>query len=161
MKKQKLSKFTAIVLLVTIVSLIAIASTYAKYSSNFTGSGSATAADWNIEVSSDGTTFEKTFTLTNSDKLYPGSTGKLGTITVKNSSKIVSAKIVKVELQNVDGAPSNLTLSADIADKTAIAPDGTDTLDINYDWKYTTDDETSYANKPITFKVVVTVDQVI
>lgn len=167
MKKRNMSKFTAIVLLITMLTLIALAGTYAKYTSSFNGTGTATAADWSIEVSNDGTTFSETFTVTASEDIYPGGTGKLGTVTVKNTSSLVKAKIVDVQISDIQvnsvaNPITNLTIAnPDVSTQTLIAPADTATFDINYNWSYTETDETEYAEKPVTFTVTVTVDQVV
>ena len=104
--------------------------------------------------------------MTAAQKIYPGSSGKLGTVTLENSSELVKAKIVNVTISDikVDGTANpitNLTISdPDVSGQTSVAPNGTATFDVNYNWTYSQTDETAYANKPITFTVTVTVDQV-
>lgn len=170
MKNKSISKFVAIVLLITMLTIIAIAGTYAKYTSSFNGTGKVATADWNITLSSEGSegTYSQTFELEASDKIYPGGSGKLGTITVKNGSNIVKAKIANVEISeikvdNVENPIQNLTIQKpDVTSQTAIEPSQTSTFDINYNWTYSEEeDETLYAEKVVTFKVTVTVDQVV
>ena len=143
MKNKNLSKSIAIVLLITVLTLIVIASTYAKYTSNFNGRGTAKTADWNVKVSTDSETYSDTFTITANDTFLPGGTGTIGTINVKNSSTDVKAKVMDV----IGGAP-------------VMDPNTDSSINIEYIWDYNDDDETQYAGKPITFNVTLTVDQV-
>ena len=173
MKKRNLSKFTAIVLLITTLSLIALAGTYAKYTASFNGTGTVTAAKWDVKLKGDGDTYAQSFTLTApANSVYPGGSGTLGTITVKNESEIVKAKITSVTVSEIKvknnsnefvaNPITNFTIAnPDVTSQTAVEPNGTATVDINYNWTYSNEvDETAYAGKDISFKVTVTVDQV-
>mgnify|MGYP000482400440 CR=1 FL=1 len=48
--ENKLMKITTFVLLITILALILVSGTYAKYTSSVSGSDSATVAKWSIKV---------------------------------------------------------------------------------------------------------------
>ena len=166
MKRNKnMSKFTAIVLLITMLTLIAIAGIYAKYTTAFTGTGTVHTANWDIELTGDNITngeAGKTFTLNNEETIYPGKKGTLATVTVTNNSEEVSAVISKLEITpKGEDLPKNLKLTVnDDQKEQSIAPGGTQVFTIDYDWTWSTEDETQYANKDITFDVQLTVDQV-
>lgn len=166
MKNKNLSKSIAIVLLITVLTLIVIASTYAKYTSNFNGRGTAKTADWNVKVSTDSETYSDTFTITANDTFLPGGTGTIGTINVKNSSTDVKAKVMDVKIDDIkidgeDYIGNNLRLSSNIIGGAPVMDPNTDSsINIEYIWDYNDDDETQYAGKPITFNVTLTVDQV-
>lgn len=173
--KKSMSKFTAIVLLITVLTVIALAGTYAKYTSSFSGSGTVTTANWNVSISDDGTTYKQTgLELNISDKIYPGgSNDNVGTITVKNNSNLVNATVRTMELTNVaiDGTTitsthplyQKLTLSVTPVDATTntIAPNGgTKAYNVSYAWDYgASRNDNDYAGKTITFDVTLIVDQ--
>lgn len=50
MKNKSLTKLTALVLLVTMVTLVIISGTFAKYTSEYDGTGTAIVAKWNVTV---------------------------------------------------------------------------------------------------------------
>ena len=50
MKNKSLTKFTALVLLVTMVTLVIISGTFAKYTSEYDGKGTAIVAKWDVTV---------------------------------------------------------------------------------------------------------------
>ena len=176
MKKKNVHKFTAIILLITILTIVALAGTYAKYTANFTGSGSVQTADWNVDVSvDDGTTYSTSaLSLTISDKVYPGGSGVVGKVTVRNQSNLVNANIASISISNVKidnvaittGHPLNGEFTLSIAPATGssssvAANGGTSTYDVSYEWSYgATRNDNAYAGKTITFDVTLVVDQV-
>ena len=54
MKDNKIMKFVGFVLLITVIALIVVAGTYAKYTSSATGSSSAVVAKWDIKAGKSG-----------------------------------------------------------------------------------------------------------
>lgn len=176
MKKKNISKFTAIVLLITVLTVIALAGTYAKYTSSFTGTGSVQTANWNVDVSVDGGTTYSTsaLSLEIGDKVYPGGSGNVGTVTVRNNSNLVNASIASISISNVKidnvaittGHPLDGEFTLSIAPATGssssvAANGGTSTYDVSYEWSYgATRNDNAYAGKTITFDVTLVVDQV-
>ena len=160
MKKKSLSKFIAILLFVTMVTLIALAGTYAKYTSTFEGTGSAQAANWNVTVNGQapGAT---AFTFTATEKIYPGATNvSLGNITVANSSSIVKAQVKAISCVVSDASlQEKITLSTSNSD-TVIDAGSSATIPVTASWNYTQDNETSYSEQEITFTITLQVDQV-
>ena len=62
-KENKLVKFTALVVLISVIALILVAGTYAKYTSTATGTSTATVAKWDIKAGAAGA--EKSITVEN------------------------------------------------------------------------------------------------
>lgn len=50
MKNKSLTKLTALVLLVTMIALVIISGTFAKYTSEYKGEGTAIVANWDVSV---------------------------------------------------------------------------------------------------------------
>lgn len=162
MKKSTFSKYVAILLFITMLTLIALAGTYAKYTSSFQGGGTATTADWNVTVNGEAPGMT-TFTLTSTKKIYPGATDiYLGDITVANDSSLVSAQVTSVtaQLPTDSELAGRITLTAN-SNGEVIAPNSTATIPVYATWEYTTNDETSYASTDISFDITLTVDQVV
>lgn len=107
-KENKTMKFVSFVLLITVLALILVAGTYAKYTSTASGSDTATVAKWDIkagktgeEVSITGSNPEVAFnlfeTINNEDgtaetdvtaeKIAPGTSGAFE-LSVKNDSEV-------------------------------------------------------------------------
>ena len=161
MKNIKFSKYIGILLFITMLSLIVIASTYAKYTSNFTGTATTTAADWNVSI--DGTASDDyDFVLSaSSEKIYPGATNVLlGNIVVKNDSTIVDAEIKNINLTAADGVPDNITITPGTYSGT-IEHGTSKTIPVYASWKYTDTDETNLANSEFSFTLNLDVDQVV
>ena len=160
MKKGKISKYFAILLFITVLTIVAIAGTYAKYTSNFSGTGSAVAANWVVTVNGNnpGT---NVFTLTTSNKIYPGSANvNLGDLVIANGSDTVKAQITSITVTPRGTNSSNLTIDRDYPSTITLNAGQSTTVPIKATWTYTNDDETTYNNQTITFDVAITVDQV-
>lgn len=132
MKDNKIMKFASFVLLITIIALILVAGTYAKYTSTATGSDTATVAKWDIkagvagsEVSITGSNPSVTFnlfdTILDSDEtadtaetdvtekmIAPGTRGKFE-LSVKNDSEVNAEYTVNFELVDTE-LPEGTTL---------------------------------------------------
>ena len=108
MKENKIMKFVSFVLLITVIALILVAGTYAKYTSTATGSATATVAKWDIkagktgeELSITGSNATVAFNLFDTildengteetdvvaGKIAPGTTGSFE-LSVKNDSQV-------------------------------------------------------------------------
>ena len=108
MKDNKMMKFISFVLLITVIALILVAGTYAKYTSTATGSATATVAKWDIkagktgeELSITGSNATVAFNLFDTildengteetdvvaGKIAPGTTGSFE-LSVKNDSQV-------------------------------------------------------------------------
>lgn len=132
MKNNKMIKFASFTLLITIIALILVAGTYAKYTSSASGSDTATVAKWDIkagasgsEVSITGSNSTVTFNLFDtildgdetSDKnendvragmIAPGTRGKFN-LSVKNDSEVNAEYTVNFELADTT-LPEGATL---------------------------------------------------
>lgn len=131
-KENKLTKFISFVLLITIIALILVAGTYAKYTSTATGSDTATVAKWDIKAGVEGS--ELSITGSNSTVAFnlfdtildsaetadtaetdvsegmiaPGTRGKFE-LSVKNDSEVNAAYTVNFELVDTE-LPEGTTL---------------------------------------------------
>ena len=93
----------ALLLIVTIVSLVLATYAWAKYTSNGDGTATAQVAKWNVKVSTDTTKFQQTYTHVLDERIAPGTKGQLdATVAVGTDTEVdVDYKIyiedVKVE----------------------------------------------------------------
>lgn len=159
-KRGTFSKYFAVLLFITVLTVVAIAGTYARYTSNFSGSGRATSANWVVKVN--GQTSENVFTLTTTNKIYPGSTNvDLGTLTILNSSDTVKAEITSITVEPNGTVSSNLSLTRTYPETVTLNAGESTQVPIKANWLYTEADETTYSGQEITFNVVVTVNQVL
>lgn len=100
MKKNKMMRMASALLVATLLSTSVIAGTFAKYTSNATGTDTATVAEWKVSVNDADITDSDTFTYNfednwactgngtvDSNLLAPGTSGHF-TVTVKNESDV-------------------------------------------------------------------------
>ena len=134
MKNNKLAKFMALVLLVTLLAVILVSGTYAKYTTSATGSDSATVAKWSIKLGDEdiAKSTEKTFaidlfsTITNTDGtgeknvkktdgslIAPGTMGSFTLASLKNESEVNAKYSVTYTLLNESGVPLEFTTNKD------------------------------------------------
>ena len=134
MKNNKLAKFMALVLLVTLLAVILVSGTYAKYTTSATGSDSATVAKWSIKLGDEdiAKSTEKTFTIdlfstiTNTDGseetnvkktdkslIAPGTMGSITLASLKNESEVNAKYSVTYTLTNESGVPLEFTTNKD------------------------------------------------
>ena len=134
MKNNKLAKFMALVLLVTLLAVILVSGTYAKYTTSATGSDSATVAKWSIKLGDEdiAKSTEKTFaidlfsTITNTDGtgeknvkktdgslIAPGTMGSFTLASLKNESEVNAKYSVTYTLKNESGVPLEFTTNKD------------------------------------------------
>ena len=134
MKNNKTVKFMALVLFVTILAIILVSGTYAKYTTSATGSDTATVAKWSIKLGDEdiAKSTEKTFTIdlfstiTNTDGtgeknvkktdgslIAPGTMGSFTLASLKNESEVNAKYSVTYTLSNESGVPLEFTTNKD------------------------------------------------
>ena len=134
MKNNKTVKFMALVLFVTILAIILVSGTYAKYTTSATGSDFATVAKWSIKLGDEdiAKSTEKTFsidlfsTITNTDGseeknvkktdgtlIAPGTMGSFTLLSLKNESEVNAKYSVTYTLSNESGVPLEFTTNKD------------------------------------------------
>ena len=162
-KENKTVKFAIIVLALTMIVLILVAGTYAKYTSSGTGNDTATVAKWSFKVgdkdittASDAFTFDLFKTIKDtagadesdvkSGKIIaPGTSGSFD-IAIKNESEVNAKYTAAFELTNAGNIPVEFstdggeswksTISGiNITDK-AIAMGASDTVKVEWRWAY-------------------------
>lgn len=134
MKNNKTVKFMALVLFVTILAIILVSGTYAKYTTSATGSDTVTVAKWSIKLGNEdiAKSTEKTFTIdlfstiTNTDGseeknvkktdgslIAPGTMGSFTLLSLKNESEVNAKYNVTYTLANESGVPLEFTTNKD------------------------------------------------
>jgi len=123
MKSTEMKKFTAFILILTLVSCSMIGGTFAKYTNSTTGSSTATAAKWSVKINGNdiaqsgnetmtfdlfktvnefGTTTAETNVA--SGKIAPGTTGQV-TINIQNKSEVNSNYTIDLAEKNEGSIP--------------------------------------------------------
>lgn len=166
-KENKMMKFASIVLLVTVIALILVAGTFAKYTSSATGSATVTVAKWNIKAGKAGSeasitgsnptiTFDLFDTILDTDgseetdvradMIAPGTRGSFE-LSVKNDSEVNAEYTIELDVDNAD-IPLEFKVadgewSSDLDDISATKLDmnESDTVEIQWRWAYETLDE--------------------
>ena len=134
MKNNKTVKFMALVLFVTILAIILVSGTYAKYTTSATGSDTATVAKWSIKLGDEdiAKSTEKTFTIdlfstitntesseeknvkkTDGSLIAPGTMGSFTLASLKNESEVNAKYSVTYTLSNESGVPLEFTTNKD------------------------------------------------
>ena len=134
MKNNRIVKFMVLVLFVTILAIILVSGTYAKYTTSATGSDTATVAKWSIKLGDEdiAKSTEKTFaidlfsTITNTDGseetnvkktdkslIAPGTMGSITLLSLKNESEVNAKYSVTYTLLNESGVPLEFTTNKD------------------------------------------------
>lgn len=163
-KNNKIIRFAIFILMVTLLALVLVASTYAKYASSATGSDTATVAKWSFKVGgkdiakSEEVTFDLFKTITNTDEseetglnttdgslIAPGTMGSFN-ISLENASEVLANYSVKYTVTNADSIPllystdkSNWSSSIDSVNQSAteIAVGGkAETTTIYWKWDF-------------------------
>ena len=185
MKKNKMMRIASVLLVAVLLSTCAISGTFAKFTSDFTGTANARVAKWDVEVANSAETFtfdlystlmddnqtdnETNVDLDASKKLIaPGTSGSFS-IVVENNSE-VNAKYSTQFVFKVGGVVTDL---ADLPFEFTPADDegnldmngGTKTITVNWVWEFKETDAANTADmnlqgKTITVEAVVTVEQV-
>lgn len=118
MKNNGLLKFTTFVLLVTMVATSLVSGTYAKYTTERTGTAIATVAKFSVEdnFSAEGKSFDLFATVTETDgagaetdvatnRIAPGTGGKFKVTLTNNSEVTVEATLTLEEVANTSNIP--------------------------------------------------------
>ena len=178
MKENRILKFTGLVMFVSVIAVILVSGTYAKYTSSVSGSDTATVAKWDIkagvageEVSITGSNATVSFNLfdtildtetgeTETDvttgKIAPGTMGSFE-LSVKNDSEVNAEYTIAFEL-DVTSLPLEFkindgewTSSLSDIDTTALDMNTSDTATVQWRWAYetTADDGTTTAGDTI------------
>ena len=130
-KNNKKALFVMALLLMVGITTSYVASTYAKYTAEVSGSGTATVAKWAFEDDNDITTFtvklNETYDPTTlvANKIAPGTEGSFE-ITLVNTNSEVGVDFT-VGLDNINNKPTNLKFYKDAAYTTELTP-GTGTI---------------------------------
>lgn len=167
-KDNKLVKFTMFVLLITIVAIVLVAGTYAKYTSNASGSSTATVAKWQIKangtditvddatiafnlfetINDTGNTAVETDVINN--KIAPGTSGKFD-LKIDNLSEVTAEYSIDFVLTNTSNIPiefstdgTTWTTTLDTINSTSnlTAGTGTDTVTVQWRWVFNGNDGT-------------------
>ena len=173
-RDNKLLKFTAFILLITLVALILVSGTYAKYTSSASGFDTATVAKWSIQVSGTeiavkGTAPTVEFNLFNTikdtgstanetdvatDKIAPGTEGAFDLI-IKNASEVnakysidftISDNTVPLQF-SIDGTTWTDDITSVVED--AIDMGATETVTVQWKWVYEVKDGNNVVNTAV------------
>lgn len=152
-KNTNLSKTVGLLLVLTLLALIAISGTYAKYTTSVSGNATAVIAKWDIKFTNGDNTISNNFnidlakTMTSSDKantfIQPGSQGSFK-VKVTNDSD-VAAIVVATVSDNSSTIFQNgqFTLTVDgntAAEGVEVAPKGSKEVTIAWKWNYESED---------------------
>ena len=112
MKNNKLVRLVVIALLITMVGLILISNTYAKYTSTIAGSDTAIVAKWSVSTGDAFNTFDLFTTVKDSngkdteddvkaDRIAPGTSGAF-TVALKNDSEVTADYVITIAQSNTN-----------------------------------------------------------
>lgn len=121
MKGNKILKLTGTVMFVSVLAVILVSSTYAKYTSSASGSDTATVAKWSIKLNNqditqvervnfglfdtiydtDGQTVEEDVA---EGKIAPGTSGKFN-LELENNSEVTAEYTINFTLTGAEGLP--------------------------------------------------------
>ena len=112
MKRNKTSRLVAVALLLAVIGLVLISSTYAKYTSTIAGSDTAIVAKWSVSAGDAFKTFDLFTTVKDSngtdteddvkaDRIAPGTSGAF-TVALKNDSEVTANYAITVEQENTE-----------------------------------------------------------
>ena len=135
MKNNKLAKFMALVLLVTLLAVILVSGTYAKYTTAVSAKDTATVARWNITLNGEDiskgtqktlklglfdTINDTDFTSEDSDvtagKIAPGTTGKFEIAKLINNSEVNAQYKITYSIDNNNNIPLEFSKDKNAAD---------------------------------------------
>ena len=170
MKKNRMLRIASVLLVAVLLSTCAISGTFAKYTSTFNGSATATVAKWDVTVAEETQTFTVDFSNTAKEiggasadaevkagVIAPGTQGSF-TIEVTNNSEVVVE--YSVELGNTTTLPITFTVAQ--VQSQQIAMGQTATITVNWVWPFdgTAATDMELAGDELTVDVTVTVTQV-
>lgn len=137
MKGNKLVKLMAFVLLVTVLAIILVSGTYAKYTTSATGTDTAKVALWSIKINdkdiakaetkeltvdlfstitnTDGTD-EKNVSAIDGSLIAPGTMGSFNLVSIENASEVNATYSVTYTLTGAEGIPLQFTTTKDNED---------------------------------------------
>lgn len=157
MKKHKKSMLIVILLLLVAIATAYVGGTYAKYTGNVSGNGTASVAKWNFEADNPISTLNINFTNTYDDstlaagKIAPGTSGSF-LISLKNTLTETGVEFT-LALGDATNVPTNLKFYKDASFSTEItqgsgtitgqlaAKDGTGiNVPVYWKWEYETKD---------------------
>lgn len=171
-KDNRTVKFAIIVLALTMIALILVAGTYAKYTSTGNGSDSVKVAKWSFKVGDkDITTAEESFTfdlfktIKDSDGnanetdvkagkiIAPGTSGEFS-LDIKNESEVNAKYSLKYTVTNSNNIPVEFSIdngtswvsalsSKDVTDK-AIAMNANETVTVKWRWAFEGSSSTNF-----------------
>ena len=135
MKNNKLAKFIALVLLVTLLAVILVSGTYAKYTTAVSAKDTATVARWNITLNGEDiskgtqktlklglfdTINDTDFTSEESDvtagKIAPGTTGQFEIAKLINNSDVNAQYKITYSIDNNNNIPLEFSKDKNAAD---------------------------------------------
>ena len=135
MKNNKLAKFMALVLLVTLLAVILVSGTYAKYTTAVSAKDTATVARWNITLNGEDiskgtqktlklglfdTINDTDFTSEESDvtagKIAPGTTGQFEIAKLINNSDVNAQYKINYSIDNNNNIPLEFSKDKNAAD---------------------------------------------
>ena len=148
-KNTNLSTTVGLLLVLTLLALIAISGTYAKYTTSVSGNATAVIAKWDIKFTNDTKTIANNFdidlakTMTSSDKtntfIQPGSQGSFK-VKVTNDSDVPAMVVATVsDNSNTIFQNGQFTLTVEgntAAEGVEIAPNGSKEVTITWKWNY-------------------------
>lgn len=175
MKKSNnnITKFAIFVLAITMVVFIIVSGTYAKYTSQASGSDTATVAKWSILVGNKeianataqtvsfdlfNTIYDSNGTDTESDVksgklIAPGTSGKFD-LTIKNASEVNASCAISFKNSNTtipiefstDGTNWTNDIATLASSDTKIAMNATSTMTVQWRWAYEGSSSASFTN---------------
>ena len=112
MKRNKTSRLVAVALLLAVIGLVLISSTYAKYTSTIAGSDTAIVAKWSVSAGDAFKTFDLFTTVKDSngtdteddvkaDRIAPGTSGAF-TVALKNDSEVTADYVITIAQSNTN-----------------------------------------------------------
>lgn len=148
-KNTNLSKTVGLLLVLTLLALIAISGTYAKYTTSVSGNATAVIAKWDIKFTNDTKTIANNFnidlakTMTSSDKantfIQPGSQGSFK-VKVTNDSDVPAMVVATVsDNSNTIFQNGQFTLTVDgntAAEGVEVAAEASKEVTITWKWNY-------------------------
>lgn len=148
-KNTNLSKTVGLLLVLTLLALIAISGTYAKYTTSVSGNATAVIAKWDIKFTNDEKTIANNFdidlakTMTSSDKtntfIQPGSQGSFK-VKVTNDSDVPAMVVATVsDNSNTIFQNGQFTLTVEgntAAEGVEVGPKASKEVTITWKWNY-------------------------
>ena len=165
---DSLTKAIIFILLITMIAMIFVSNTYAKYTSSATGTDTATVAKWSFDVNSSDIATTETFTFNlfetindtdgtaednvSAGLIAPGTQGSFA-LDLKNNSQVNAQYEIDYTVTNdnnipiqysVDGGSTWTTSLSDVAASTdTVLNVGSDTKTVNVQWKWVFDGDDS------------------